>query len=75
MQPTIQLQERTLNTAAQFVDAVASVEMEARTRQVRLVLVQPAKQLKVCAAGKAAWLVEAVASVAMPERTRRSRLV
>jgi len=52
----MQLQERTLNTAAGFVNAFESVEMQAR-----LVLVQPAKQLQVCVAGKAAWLVNAVA--------------
>jgi len=71
----MQLQERTLNTAAQFVNAVASVEMRACTRQARLVLVQPAKQLKVCAASKAARLVIAVAHVVMRKCTRRSRLV
>jgi len=42
----MQLQNRTMNTAARFVNAVDSVEMRARTR-ARLVLVQPAKQLKV----------------------------
>jgi len=57
----MQLQERTLNTAGLFENAVNSAEMQACTR-ARLVLVQPAKQLKVCAsqtitsgpAGKAA---------------------
>jgi len=71
----MQLQEHTLNRAVQFVNAVASVEMRARTRQARLVLVQLAKKLKVCAACKAAWLVNAVASLAMREHTRQSRLV
>jgi len=43
VQPAMQMQERTLNTAAWFVNAVASVKMRARTRQARLVLVQLAK--------------------------------
>jgi len=75
MQAVMQLQERTLNTAARFVNTVDSVQVWARTRQARLVLVQLAKQLKVCAAGKAARLVHAVAYVAMRECTWRSRLV
>jgi len=75
VQAEMQLQERTLNTAARFVNAVDSVQLWARTRQARLVLVQLAKQLKICAAGKAARLVHAVAYVAMRECTRRSRLV
>jgi len=39
----MQLQERSLNTAAWFVNAIASVKMRARTRQAHLVLVQLAK--------------------------------
>jgi len=71
----MQLQERTLNTAARFVNAVASVDMRARTRQARLMLVQQAKQMKACAVGKAARLVHAVTYVAMRGCTRQSRLV
>jgi len=37
------LQERTLNTAAWIVNAVASVKMRTGNRQARLVLVQLAK--------------------------------
>jgi len=47
----MQLQER--NTAAWFVNTVASVKMRARTRQARMVLAQLAKYLKVCEAGSA----------------------
>jgi len=75
VQLAMQLQERTLNTVAQFVNTVASVEMRARTRQARLVLVHPAKQQKVSAASKADRLLDAAASVTMQECTRRSRLV
>jgi len=39
----MQLQERTLNTAAWFVNTVAYVKMRALTRQARMVLVQLAK--------------------------------
>ena len=39
----MQLQERTLNTAAWIVNTVASVKMRAGTRQARLVLVHLAK--------------------------------
>ena len=49
----MQLQERTLNTAAWFVNTVAYVKMRALTRQARMVLVQLAKYLKVCEAGSA----------------------